>query len=343
MRSLRSFAICMSTLFTTSIASSAPAGAIAWRELPDLPRALGGQFVGTIGDTLVVAGGSYFDTPPWSGGKKMWVDEIYTLQRGASAWKLAGHLPTPLGYGVSISEGNAMLAIGGQTGSATSAQTLRLTLRNSRVETQEFAPLPKANSMFAGALLEKQIYLAGGQREASSLRALNDFLFLSGSAWQPLPSWPGASRILPLMAALDGYVYLISGAELTGEAGPPVGRRFLRDFFRYKPGAGWETLPGLESAVQAGVAIAWGKKILVFGGNDGALADREFELKDKHPGFRKDVLAFDPQTLKWSKAGEMPFSLVTTGIAAWGKEWVIAGGEARPAHRSAKVIAGHFQ
>jgi hypothetical protein len=37
-----------------------------------------------------------------------------------------------------------------------------------------------------------------------------------------------------------------------------------------------------------------------------------------------------------------PYSFVTTGIAEWGDEWVIAGGEERPSKRSAKVIAGHL-
>ncbi len=81
---------------------------------------------------------------------------------------------------------------------------------------------------------------------------------------------------------------------------------------------------------------------MIFGGNDGEFADREYELRDRHPRFSKDVLAFEPATLKWSKIGTVPYSLVTTGIAAWGDEFVIAGGEERPAHRSAKVVAGHL-
>jgi len=342
--SLRLFALYAFTLLMTPLASSAPAEDvfIARRELPDLPQPIGGQFVGTVGDTLVVAGGSYFNIPPWEGGKKIWVDEVYTLDRGASKWRLAGHLPTPLGYGASISTGDAMLLIGGQTGATTSSETMRLTLSQGHIDIKKLARLPGAGSMFAGALLDNTIYVAGGQDEMTSLHSVEKFLSFSRNSWHSLASWPGAPRILPLMAALDGYVYLISGAELTGQPGPPVGRRFLTDAFRFKPGSEWEKLPGLGSAVQAGVAIAWGGKILVSGGNDGALADREFELKDKHPGFSKDVLAFDPHTLTWSRVGEMPHSLVTTGIAAWGKEWVIAGGEVRPAHRSAKVIAGHF-
>ncbi len=320
MRHPAPFAFCalLPLMISLAFSSSAQKGTIAWRGLPDLPQPLGGQFVGTIGDTLVVAGGSYFNAPPWDGGEKMWVDCIYTLRRGARRWQMAGHLPTPLGYGGAVSTGTAMLLIGGQTGAASSSETLRLTLRNGRIETERLTPLPKPLSMFAAALLGDTVYTAGGQREMISLESLSGFHSFSGNQCRPLLSWPGPSRILPLMAALDGWVYLISGAELTGVPGPPVGRRFLTDAYRYQPASGWQKLPGLESAVQAGVALAWKQQILVFGGNDGTLADREYELKDRHPGFRKDVLAFDPHQMKWSKAGEMPYSLVTTGIAAHG-------------------------
>ena len=89
---------------------------LSWRDLPELPQAVGGQFVGVVDDYLVVAGGSYFNTPPWSGGKKIWVDTVYTLGRGDKQWRLAGHLPTPLGYGIAaISTADGMLCIGGQT------------------------------------------------------------------------------------------------------------------------------------------------------------------------------------------------------------------------------------
>ena len=92
--------------------------------------------------------------------------------------------------------------------------------------------------------------------------------------------------------------------------------------------------------MQAGLAIDWGGRVLVFGGSDGILASREYEVKENHPGFSTEVLQFAPATNSWSHAGSMPCPLVTTGIVRWGNEWVIAGGEARPAKRSARVIAG---
>jgi len=315
--------------------------ATAWRDLPELPQALGGQFVGAIDDRLLVAGGSYFNTPPWAGGKKMWVDTIYTLGRGGKAWRVAGHLPTPLGYGAAISAPGALLCVGGQTPDEASSKVYRLRLGSGQIAIDRLADLPQPASMIAGALAGDTVYVAGGQSSPQSTSALRSFwsLSLNGvDGWRTLEPWPGPARILPLMSPGGGAVYLVSGADLTGTPGPPPGRRFLRDAFRYTPGHGWQPLHDLPRAAQAGVAIYSQGRLIVLGGNDGAVAHREFELKENHPGFSTEILEWGPQD-SWSSAGSMPCSLVTTGIARWGDEWVIAGGEARPAKRSSRVIA----
>jgi len=60
--------------------------------LPDLPPASGevkqaglaGPFVGVHGDALLVAGGANFpDLPPWRGGKKVWWNDVYMLEKEA--------------------------------------------------------------------------------------------------------------------------------------------------------------------------------------------------------------------------------------------------------------------
>src|SRR6266550_9280884 len=120
---------------------------ISWRDLPALPQALGGQFVGVVDDRLVVAGGSYFNTPPWSGGKKIWVDTVYTLGRGDKQWRLAGHLPTALGYGAAVTTASGLLCIGGQTPNGDSRKVYRLRLRDGELAIDKLADLPQASSM----------------------------------------------------------------------------------------------------------------------------------------------------------------------------------------------------
>ena len=74
-------------------------GAFSTRELPPLHQPLAGQFVGTVGDTLVVAGGTYWTALPALGGKKIWVNRVQILRPGSTAWEDAGCLPEGLAYG----------------------------------------------------------------------------------------------------------------------------------------------------------------------------------------------------------------------------------------------------
>ncbi|HCN76145.1 MAG TPA: galactose oxidase, partial [Verrucomicrobiales bacterium] len=79
---------------------------ISWSPLPALPDAEGfaGSFAGVSGGALLVAGGANFpDAPPWRGGTKTWYDGIFALDRPDGAWRGAGRLPRPHGYGVSLS------------------------------------------------------------------------------------------------------------------------------------------------------------------------------------------------------------------------------------------------
>ena len=331
-----------------SIAAVAGAAEIRWRDLPPLPQSLGGQFVGTVGERLVVAGGTHWDgvPRPWDGGKKVFSDAIYTLERGASAWKRSGSLPVALGYGVSISAGDAMLCIGGQTPTANTSKVYRLKWSNGVIAVDTMPDLPATASNTAGALSGDTIYVAAGQSTPSSLKALDVFWALSlkspEAGWKSLPKWPGTPRFMPMSAASRDAFYVVGGAEFTGMPGPPVGRRFLKDAYRYRPGRGWERLPHLPRPAQGGYAVMDGADLIVLGGNDGEYADREFEMKDNHPGFPLGIYRLKPGAKAWEPSGKLPSSLVTSGLVRWGDEVVIAGGEDRPGHRSARVVAGKF-
>ena len=65
----------------------------AWTRLPDLPTGISGQFAGTSGGALLVAGGTYFPVSLFAGGKKLWVDTVQALRPGEAGWTAAGRLP----------------------------------------------------------------------------------------------------------------------------------------------------------------------------------------------------------------------------------------------------------
>jgi N-acetylneuraminic acid mutarotase len=220
-------------------------------------------------------------------------------------------------------------------------------------------PLPKPCAFMSGCVLDEVIYIAGGIETPAATGAMNTFwslhLKILGAQWQELPPCPGKPRILSCMAAANGAVHLFSGAALSaGPDGKPV-REWLNDAWRYTPprsgerqladgggrltssSTGWEKLPDMPRVAVAAPnpAPVIDSTILIIGGDDGAKVS--FEPKSKHPGFPRSILAFDTQTQKWSEAGEVPFSLVTTNAVLWNSQIVIPGGEARPGVRSPKV------
>src|SRR4051812_40526979 len=91
------------SLVLASVSLSACAG--EWKQLPSLPDVEGfaGSFAGVSNGALLVAGGGNFPgKKPWEGGAKVWYDTVYVLENPSAKWKVAGNLPPPLGYGVSV-------------------------------------------------------------------------------------------------------------------------------------------------------------------------------------------------------------------------------------------------
>lgn len=319
-------------------------GVPGWTRLPDLPTGISGQFAGTSNGALLVAGGTYFPISLFAGGRKMWVDTVQFLRPGGEAWTVAGRLPQPgpTAYGVSVSHGGGLVMAGGCDAERHYAAVRRLRWRGGKLEVQRLPELPEPAAYLSGARIGDTLYAAGGQEDPASPLALRRFRSLDlkrpETGWRELEAWPGPARILPVVAAVGKDFYLASGAELyPGPDGKPA-RRYLRDAYRYRPGEGWQRIADLPRPVVAAPHAGEGKRLLVFGGDDGVNAGRVQELKERHPGFSREILAYDPDTDRWTAAGAYPAGLVTTQAVRWQGRIVIPGGEDRPGHRVPDVL-----
>lgn len=314
-----------------------------WQTLPALPQPSGGQMAGVSNNTLLVIGGSYFNVPPWDGGAKLWLDTIHALEPQANEWKLAGRLAHPLAYGVAVTTDDGVIVLGGSDGQHNYAEVCKLRYINGKLEQITLPALPQPLANFGAALLGNTIYVTGGQRTPTATAAVNALWALDLNEreprWQTLAPLPDAARILPVVAAQDGGVYVFSGAELSAGADGKAVRRYLRDSWKYQPGKSWSRIADAPRAVVAAPALRYGQShILVFSGDDGANATRTLELKNNHPGFSRDVLAYHTITDTWVKMGELPESLVTTAAVSWQGAIVFPGGEDRPGHRLGSVV-----
>ncbi len=342
---LHSILAVLTAVLTPLARGAAGSDSVSWSELPPLPDKLGfaGPFVGTHNDALLVGGGANFpEKPPWEGGTKVWYDSVFVLEKPDGAWKAAGRLPRPLGYGVSLSTKDGVVCLGGSDAGRHYANAFLLSWEKGALKTTALPDLPKPCANFCGALLGDTIYVAGGIETPGSTIALHTFWSLDLAAaqpqWRSLEPWPGPARMLAVAAVQDKAIYIASGTELSGDSqGKPV-RRYLHDAYRYEPGRGWKRMADLpRSAVAAPTpAPAFGPSgFLVLGGDDGLQVN--FQPLDKHPGFPKTILAYDAPSDKWTTLGEMPIAHVTTAMPYWNGQYIMASGEVRPGVRSPAV------
>jgi N-acetylneuraminic acid mutarotase len=317
--------------------------AVGWESLPPVPDRAGvaGAFAGVSGGALLVAGGANFpDKKPWEGGRKVWHDAAYVLDRPAGAWKPAGRLPRPLAYGVTVTHRGAAVGVGGSDARRHWPDCFKLDWNGDRLAATPLPALPRPLANACGALVGDTIYMAGGQEAPDSTAALRTVYALDLAAarpqWREGPPLPGAGRILAVAAACAGSFWVAGGASLSADNGG-VKRTYLTDIYRLEPGRGWTRVADLpRPAVGApSPAPADEHGFFVLGGDDGSNVG--FAPPDRHPGFARGVLRFDVKAGAWSEAGEWPTPRVTAPAVEWAGRWVVPSGEVRPGVRSPEV------
>lgn len=337
----------MASVFVAAGRAETDMPPIEWRQMPSLPDTIGvaAPFAGVVEDTLVAAGGANFSNGLlWEGGTKVWHDKIYRLKDSPAKWDLIGHLPRPLAYGVSASHRHGILCVGGSDSHRHYADTFLLDVLKEGVRIQPLPPLPQPMANGGGAVLDGRLYVVAGSGGPDDTKALRRFWVLDldrpVEGWRELPAWPGPARIHPVVAVQDGAFFLFSGVELYPLPSGGVGRRHLRDGYRFDPVKGWTRTADLPRPVAAAPspAAALGRSLIaIAGGDDGTIVD--FKPLDRHPGFNRTLLAYHVSTDTWRSLGTMPVSRVTVPMVSWRKRWIIPNGEVSPGIRSPEVWA----
>ena len=334
-----------STILVVSTSLAWCESSFEFSQLPPLPdrEGVAGAFAGVSGGCLIVAGGANFpDKKPWEHGKKVWYDTVYVLDTVDGVWRIAGKLPIPLGYGVSVTTSDGFVCIGGSDAEKHHTEVFRMSLKGGEIHFENLPSLPIPLANCAGALLEDTVYVFGGSDEPGDKLALNRLFALdlksASSRWKEYQPCPGKGRILPVAAALDGAFYVAGGAALESVNGK-IARVYLRDTDCFRPGVGWKHVADMPQPAVAAPSPAptANLKFFILGGDDGSRVG--FQPPEKHPGFSKSVLTYDVRCNAWNTSEGLPFSRAVLPAAHWEGRWVLPSGEARPGVRSPEVWA----
>lgn len=328
-----------------SIAAFSAEPSLTWKQLPPLSDPLGvaAPFAGVSGGALIVAGGANFPGKmPWEGGPKIWHDRAWVLDRPDGTWREAGKLPHPLGYGVCVTFRNSVVCVGGSDADRHYADAFRLSWKGGKLVTEPLPPLPIPLSGASGALVKDTLYVACGSEEPGEQSATNRLFALdlsaSNPAWRELPALPGKPRLLAVGAANDSAFYVFGGVALEPNDAGKIARVYLREAWSFDEKSGWRQLADLPKPCVAAPSPAplVGGRFLLLTGDDGSLVG--FQPVDKHPGFPKNILAYDLARDRWStEVGEVPAPRAAVPCVEWNGMYVIPSGEMRPGVRSPEV------
>jgi cyclically-permuted mutarotase family protein len=343
-------------------------------------KALGfaGAVVGVTQDRLIIAGGANFpDTMPWLGGKKKYYRDVYVFGKNDMnnlSW--TGTKPTLLKRGLAycgnVTIPGGILCVGGETAAGHTDEVFLLkwdTVKNNII-TEALPGLPAKLANSGVASIGNTIFVAGGEDGFSASNAFFE-LNLSDSfpGWKSLPPLPVALSHAVAISQFNGVnncVYVIGGRTKTASG--------LSDLhntvFCYDPSnRKWKEMSKIKDEngttdISAATGVVWGKStILLIGGDKGnlfheietmnlriasakqpekqQLENQKARLLENHPGFSKDVLAYNTLTDSWVKTGELPgLTPVTTTAILWNDDIIIPSGELKPGRRTPGIWRG---
>lgn len=347
-------------------------------DLPNLPaekadaESLGyaGMLGGTHKGVLIAAGGANFpEGLPWQGGKKVWSSSIYIFENGQ--WRISSKtLPMPLGYAASVSTENGVLCMGGNNETHTSDTVLLISYDEvaKDVTITEYPKLPEPLAFSSAVIVDGFVYLVGGGNDAQSTNSFYRLALKEAQHWEKLADFPGSPRALHTMAVQDTQtnqkLFVIGGRnEVAGQKSEALTNYLSYDFKNKTWADEGDLLIDGEPRVLMGASaeVMGSMHIVVYGGSDAVLFD-ELEnialemgkasndsitaslvtkrdgILNNHPGFSKDVLAYNTITKKWFVYASLDSQIPVTALSFKnGDDFLIVSGEVSPGIRTAGV------
>ncbi|MGN6266400.1 MAG: hypothetical protein ACTHM5_12035 [Ginsengibacter sp.] len=380
------FLISFFTLITFNSIAQKPVLTLSWEKIASFPDAgdaktslgFAGAINGVNNDVLIVAGGSNFpDKLPWKGGKKVYYDRIFVLEKKGNKYcwnkKVKSVLPEPVAYCGNTSTSSGIVYVGGenQNGISDKCFLLNWNKDENAVVVKSLPSLPLALTNVAVTNMDDVVYAVGGDEQKNSSGAFFRLdLKDKNLHWERLLDFP-----IPLANATavaqnsksGRKIFVIGGRSKTSSGISDLHHTtFAFDLENQK----WEKCADIsDGKIITNLSAASGvpldqNKILITGFDNGKIFHRietmiakiaqaktpeekqkltgeKNNLSIYHKGFDKSLLFYDTNSDAWTKIGELPFPAhVTTTDVKWGDKIIISNGEIKPGVRTPDVWLG---
>lgn len=368
--------VCFCLVFT-SAAQKKYEPPITWKQSGVLPvqpnglihMGLSGVVSGVVGDQIIIAGGNNFpEGLPWEGGIKKYYKRVfvYNNQKDTLLNTFTFNLPANVAYAAVAQLKDGIFYAGGENenGPLSSAYFIKKS-KSQSFEIIELPSLPIAISNAVAVATENAVYVLGGaNKEGVSNKvwklSLNNFK----KGWTAQASMPQPTAFAAAAIANE-HIYIMGGRckETNGIS------KIYKEVYAFDVENNfWEQKASLPETVSAACAVAIDNNKILFIGGDKIVVFHEVEmlaakiaattdttikkeltvvknnLQKTHPGFSKDVLAYDATLNKWSPYAQLNFTApVTTSAFLFNHKILLPVGEIKPGIRTPYIWVGSFK
>ena len=375
-KKIQFFIVCVCLVFA-STAQKKYESPINWKQSGVLPvqpnglihMGLSGVVSGLVGDQIIIAGGNNFpEGLPWEGGIKKYYKRVivYNNQKDTLLNTFTFNLPANVAYAAVAQLKDGIFYAGGENenGPLNSAYLIKKS-KSQSFEIIELPSLPIAISNAVAVATENAVYVLGGaNKEGVSNKVWKLALNNIKKGWTVQASMPQPTAFAAAAIANE-HIYIMGGRckEANGIS------KIYKEVYAFDIENNlWEQKASLPETVSAACALAIDNNKILFIGGDKIVVFHEVEmlaakiaattdttikkeltvvknnLQKTHPGFSKDVLAYDASLNKWSPYAQLGFTApVTTNAFLFNHKIILPVGEIKPGIRTPYIWVGSFK
>ncbi len=329
---------------------------------------IAGPVTGVFNHLFLVAGGANFPgAMPWDGGVKKYHAAGYIYCKDHRKLKVRSTvftLPQPIAYAASCSTPEGIFYAGGENETGFSDKVWLIQFDpNGEVRFNPLPSLPVPVSNASATFVDGTVYLAGGENNTQTftqLLALN--LANKSTGWKKLADIPKpvSHSVITAAGSSSGSKIYISGGRKKNSNG--ISTIYASHFVYDVTANQWQEKTSLPYALCAGTGILQDQYILLFGGDKGIVFNQAETLiaainttsdpvkkqelileknilQSTHPGFSRELIAYDIDQDTWIVAGLLPYETpVTTTAVNWENGILIPSGEIRAGVRTPRIL-----